>query len=466
MAPRTDRQLVLTGDALWTMAGAADADIRAAAPGDPTPRPAVAIDDGTIRWVGRADELPEGLRSWPTRHEAGTILPGFIDAHVHLSLPADGRDYAAMADDPDEMMALVGVRNLQRHLATGVTTIRDNGGRNRVTFIVRDAFRRGYFVGPQMLLAGRPLTPPHGHFHWCNGVADDEASLRQAVRQLASEGADHIKIMASGGGTAGTRSDQASYATRELRAAIDAAHELGLLTTAHCHARTSMVNVVDAGIDCMEHGYFRVPLAPGSHPEELLHDGRPTGVTVPPTAYDAQLVERMAEQGTFLSATLATGPFDELRALRRRQTEGRPMDAALEARAAGLEQRFARKIALFARARQDGLGDRMLISTDAGPRAVAFGRLFDGMSLGMQAGMSVADVVAAVTVIPARACGIDRSVGTIEPGKRADLLVVPGDPEEDPTILRRPSAVYLEGVDVLPELPAVARAVPEDTCPD
>ena len=77
----------------------------------------------------------------------GTLLPGFVDAHAHLTLAGDRRTYEQMVLDPDEMMALVSVANLQRHLAGGVTTLRDNGGRNRVTFIVREAIKRGYFTG-------------------------------------------------------------------------------------------------------------------------------------------------------------------------------------------------------------------------------------------------------------------------------------------------------------------------------
>ena len=133
-------------------------------------------------------------------------MPGLVDAHAHLTLAADRRTYEQMVLDPDEMMALVSVSNLQRHLACGVTTLRDNGGRNRVTFIVREAIKRGYFIGPRLLLSGRPVTHRYGHFYWCNGVADGVEAIRATVRQLVAEGADHIKIMASGGATAGQHS--------------------------------------------------------------------------------------------------------------------------------------------------------------------------------------------------------------------------------------------------------------------
>src|SRR6267154_3526084 len=117
----------------------------------------VALEDARIAAVGPAAEFEAEIANQAVDHfPSATLMPGLIDAHAHLSLPADRRTYEQMAQDPDEMMALISVRNLQRHLASGVTTIRDNGGRNRVTFIVREALRRGYFVGPRLLLAGRP----------------------------------------------------------------------------------------------------------------------------------------------------------------------------------------------------------------------------------------------------------------------------------------------------------------------
>src|SRR5581483_10460064 len=106
---------------------------------------ALAIEGSRIAAVGPASELlaevpPDAVRHFPD----GTLMPGMVDAHAHLTLAADRRTYEQMILDPDEMMALISVRNLQRHLACGVTTLRDNGGRNRVTFVVREAQRRGY----------------------------------------------------------------------------------------------------------------------------------------------------------------------------------------------------------------------------------------------------------------------------------------------------------------------------------
>ena len=113
-----------------------------------------------------------------------------------------------------------------------------------------------------------------GHFHFCNEVADGAEEVRRSVRRLVAEGADHIKIMASGGATAGNLPFRASYGVEELRAAVETAHHLGRLTTAHCRARDSMERALEAGLDCMEHAEFLVP------PEEVtLGSGvTPTGV--------------------------------------------------------------------------------------------------------------------------------------------------------------------------------------------
>src|SRR5262245_55370665 len=221
---------------------------------------AVAVEGSRITAVGPAAEVTRGASPGAVEAYAdATLMPGLVDAHAHLTLAADRRTYEQMVLDPDEMMALVSVSNLQRHLACGVTTLRDNGGRNRVTFIVREAINRGYFIGPRLLLSGRPVTHRYGHFYWCNGVADGIEAIRATVRQLVAEGADHIKIMASGGATAGNIPYYASYGVDELRAAVDTAHGLGRLTTAHCRAKQSMINALEAGLDCIEHGEFLIP---------------------------------------------------------------------------------------------------------------------------------------------------------------------------------------------------------------
>ena len=398
----------------------------------------VAVIDGTrLSRVGRAAEMSVELESASVEHfPQSTILPGIVDAHAHLTLAADRRTYEQMALDPDEMMALVSVSNLRRHLATGVTTLRDNGGRNRVTFIVREAIQRGYFIGPRLLLSGRPITHSYGHFYWCNGVADGADAIRALVRQLVAEGADHIKIMASGGGTAGTIPYYASYTAAELRVAVEAAHALGRLTTAHCRAKQSMLNAVEAGLDCIEHGEFLVP-------GEVLEYGSaiaPSGVM----QYDPRVTEKLLEARTFVSYTMQAGGYDSLVELREKRANDR-LSPAEDARRDRLEAYYDTKLEIFRRLLADGMLPRLVISSDAGPGDCEFGRMVYGLRLAVEGGMTALQAIEAATRVAAQACGVTSLVGTLEAGKEADLFVVGGNPLEDIERIADVQAVYLAG---------------------
>src|SRR5205823_14081345 len=140
------------------------------------------------------------------------------------------------------------------------------------------------------------------HFYRCNGVADGAAAIRAVVRRLVAEGADHIKIMASGGGTAGNIPYYPSYTAAELRVAVEAAHALGRLTTAHCRAKQSMLNAVEAGLDCIEHAEFLVP-------GEIVEYG--AGVASSGIMrYDEAVADRLLGSGTVVSFTLQAGGYD------------------------------------------------------------------------------------------------------------------------------------------------------------
>src|SRR5262249_3022569 len=155
--------------------------------------------------------------------------------------------YQEMMAESDEYLALVALDNARRHLRAGVTSMRDLGARNTATFSVRRFLETRAEPSPRLLVAGRPLTPTGGHLHWCNGPPDGPDGVRRTVRQLVEEGADAIKLVASGGGTAGTRPFDVAYGVAELSAAVEAAHEHGLPTAAHCHASAAIENAVEAG---------------------------------------------------------------------------------------------------------------------------------------------------------------------------------------------------------------------------
>lgn len=404
----------------------------------------IVIEGSRIAEVRQSEVPPAGVRPDSVRRYPGaTLLPGLIDAHAHITLSADGRSYEAMERDPDEMMAIVAVRNMQRHLTSGVTTLRDNGCRNRVTFVVREAVRRGYLVGPRLLLSGRPLTHRHGHFHWCNGVADGADEIRAVVRELVAEGADHIKIMASGGGTFGNMPYYASYNADELKVAVEVAHSLGRLTTAHCRSTDSMENALAAGLDCIEHAEFLVPSAVYDPDTPMNARGE--------MRYDPALTERILASNMFVSFTMQAGGYDELLLLRSRRDIGSLSDPEVS-RLSSLEGYFERKIDLFARLLADGVLERLIISTDAGPFSVSFGNLHYGVELAVAGGMSTVDALLSITARAAKACGVSSFLGTLSVGKQADVVVVSGDPTANISALSDVEAVYLGGTELGPDM--------------
>lgn len=367
-----------------------------------------------------------------------TILPGLIDTHCHVTLAGDRRSYEDMVADGNEMMALVAVQQLRLHLEAGVTTIRDNGGKDRIPFLVRQAARRGYFVAPRMLVSGRPVTHSSGHFYWCNGTADSHDEIRKAVRMLVADGADHIKIMASGGGTGGNIPYLASYDAAEMRVAVETAHSLERLTTAHARATSSMMNAIDAGLDCVEHGEFLV--------RSPMNDYGDAGIASSALmSYDASITDKMLTTGTFLSFTMQAGGYDTLLELRKtRELEGRL--SRREARQKGeLERFFDMKSEILQRLLADGALGSISISTDAGPFDASFGNIAYGMELSAAAGMSAVDVLRACTSVAATICGIDASVGSLEPGKFADIAIVGGDATLDVSRVRDVREVFLNG---------------------
>ena len=406
----------------------------------------VIIDGGQIVAVG------SGLSAEGTVIDYGeaTIVPGLIDAHCHITLTGDGRDYQQQMLDPDEMMSLIAASNMQRHLESGVTTLRDNGGRNRVVFVVREAIGRGYLSGPRLLLSGRPVTHTGGHFHFCNGVADSEAEIRATVRLLVAEGADHIKIMASGGATMGNIPYYASYTAEELRWAVDAAHALGRLTTAHCRATQSMSNAIEAGSDCIEHAEYLVPGEMLEFGGGVASSGR--------MVYDPAITDRLLDAGTFVSFTIQAGGYDTLVALRAKAARGEPLTDEENGRRQALEAYYEMKLEILNGLLRDGMKPKLVISSDAGPFDVAFGGLQHGLELAVRGGLTPREAIDAATRIAAEACGIADRLGTIRTGALADLLVVDGDPLTRIADMWRIHQVFAKGVPSIARPPEFARS--------
>jgi imidazolonepropionase-like amidohydrolase len=263
----------------------------------------------------------------------------------------------------------------------------------------------------------------------CNEIADGEEEIRRSVRRLVHEGADYIKIMASGGGTAGTIPGRASYSTAELHAAVHEAHHFHRLTAAHCRAKESMVRAVEAGIDLMEHAEFL-------DPDEQMR-------------FDPKLAEMMAEAGIWISPTLqAWTNYPRIVTLTQRRTAG-IITAGEEKELLALEKRAETRLDIMRRMLEYDVRERIVPGTDSGVGSLAFGHLDYDLQLLVKVGFSPAEALLSATRISAAAIGMADEIGVIQAGKAADLVAFDGDPTQDIGAVSRVVAVFQAGVRVV-----------------
>ena len=219
----------------------------------------VLVEDGTIAWVGAHARAPKRMAAASEIDGSGrTLTPGLIDCHVHLCFDGSA-DFAAEAREmtSDAFAAVKAIRNAELDLGSGVTTVRDLGGRGDVAIQVGRAVERGLVKGPRILAAGRALTITGGHGHNV-GLArevDGPDAVRTAVREEIRAGATAIKVMATGGVlTPGITHDFTAFTQEELDAAVDEAHSWGRVVGAHAIGSVGIVRAVRAGVDSIEHG--------------------------------------------------------------------------------------------------------------------------------------------------------------------------------------------------------------------
>ena len=244
-----------------------------------------------------------------------------------------------------------------------MTTVRDCAARGQTMFWVREAIRRGYFPGPRLQLAGRAITHSAGHIWWAGGVADTPEEIRRNVRMLVAEGADVIKLVASGGGTKGGIPYLASYTVDELRVGVEAAHALERPTVAHARATQSIENCVDAGVDAIAHVEF---LSPGEI-VDMGNAGAPTGLP----KLDRRVAEKLAASPAYLDLNPQSSGWDTVLLLRARAE----LSAAETDQLHKLERYFDAFLPVIGALRDLGLADRMAFGSDAGPFDTEFGHL-------------------------------------------------------------------------------------------
>ena len=382
----------------------------------------VVVTDDRIVAVGPASSVrvPADAR----RVDLGdvTLLPGFIDMHVHLM----GREF----DDPGVFQgnvtdypgfqAALGVEHARRTLLAGFTSVRMVGALRFEDLGLRNAIDGGYVPGPRIQTAGHALGITGGHCDENNytpglidgtpetGIADGADEVRRAVRYQVKYGADVIKTCATAGVlSGGTQSVGASqYSLEELSVMVTEARTLGRKVAAHAHGTAGIKLAVQAGVASIEHGSF------------LDEDG----------------ARMMTQRGTMLVPTLMAGE-----AVLRLADAGRmPPLVAVKARAAGSAMRNSIRIAKAA-------GVRIALGTDAG--VGTHGQNGHEFTLMVEwGGLTPMEAIVAGTSTAAELLGWQDRVGTIAVGRLADLVAVPGDPLRDVTALERPSFVMKGGV--------------------
>ncbi|WP_423188174.1 amidohydrolase family protein [Alishewanella sp. d11] len=349
-----------------------------------------------------------------------TVLPGLMDMHTHFSTQISATSYGEAQRLNEADFALRGAVFAEKTLMAGFTTVRELGDSHHISVALRKAIAQGYVKGPRIYAAGKSLATTGGHADPTNGLAyallgdpgpkqgviNGADDARKAVRQRYKEGADLIKVTATGGVLSVAKSGMnPQFTTEELAAIVSTARDYGFKVAVHAHGKEGMERAIKAGVDSIEHGTFM----------------------------DKETMALMKKHGTYYVPTISAGKWVQDKA----QIEGffpdlvRPKAAAIGPL---IQQTFARAYEA---------GVKIAFGTDAG--VGAHGENWREFVYMTEAGMPAMAAIQSATIEGAKLLGVEQEFGSIRAGKVADIIAVPGDPLQDINVMGQVSFVMKGG---------------------
>jgi imidazolonepropionase-like amidohydrolase len=375
---------------------------------------AVVVEGEKIVQVGPAGEVKVAPGDTTIELPEATLLPGLIDAHTHLTFDLNSLGYSGLGISTARE-ALHGARNARRTLEAGFTTVRNVGALDYSDIALRDAINDGDVIGPRILASGPALGITGGHcddnllppaFHLQGGgVADGVEAVQHKVREVIKYGADVIKICATGGVLSkGDDPNASQYTLEEMKAIVADAHRLGRKVAAHAHGAEGVRWASEAGVDSVEHGHLM----------------------------DDAAIATLKKNGTYLVPTLFLTEY---------------MQQNMER--SDVPEFSKQKMRWIASAAQQNVkkafdaGVKVAFGTDAAvyPHGLNAGEFHVYVKLGM----TPLAAIQTATINAADLLGWTKQVGTLEPGKWADMIAVDGDPTKDVTTLEHVKFVMKGG---------------------